>query len=584
MRKLRPAVETLSRTVLLGALVVAIVLLLWSTKYAGLSDARAMALASLARNLAQGRGFVTGSFTPLSLHFVPRTTNHPELVIMPVYPFLLSLLFRVWEASDAVVASLSVVFFFLSLIGLYFLARKWFDYPIAVTTLLVTAMHFLMLEQAAQGLESSFVVCLALLLFYVLASDLQRPPSRDSSVAPPSLLRPCVFTAFLLGIAVLTRFEMLAYAPVVWVYWFWRARSRPDASLEPDARARLSWRLTAWYWAIFLLVLAPWVVRCTVITKHPMLTLRGYEIIMATGHWPGQSLYRSFTAIPSFPTVAALVSPGTMVGKLHRAVRFTYRTLPGIANPYILAIFIGGFLLSTRLWQDAQIRWWLVLILVAQILFMCLYVPFGETIAPLLPLIVMFAAATMSKAVRNAFGDSHRLQFRRGVVEGLALGALVLVVAYPLADLLFVQPAAEKSVVPRLVTEASAGGRLVASDIPQAVAWYARRPAMLFVHHPNDYYNLRQAGLVPDTVFLSPFLLRYPPEELVAFWQRLVISPTAFAGYVPDKSWRGPGGRWRWKGAAGAEGAPAIEPGEVEPPAVAVPEEGGHELPGPGAP
>jgi hypothetical protein len=572
MPNLHQVVNTFSRTVLLGALVAAIVLLLWSTKFAGLSDARAMAIASLARNLASGRGFVNDSFTPLSLHFVPRTTNHPELAIMPVYPFLLSLCIREWGASDAVVASLSVAFFFLSLVALYFLARKGFDYPIAVTTLLVTAMHFLVLEQAVKGLEISCVTCLVLVLFYVLVSDLQRPPSEDNSVAPPSLLRPCVFTALLLGIAVLTRFEMLAYASVVWVYWFWRARTRPDASLEPDARARLSWRLTAWYWAIFLLVLAPWVVRCTVITKHPMLTLRGYEIIMATGHWPGQSVYRSFTSVPSIPTVAALLSPLTMAGKFNRAVRFAYGTLPGIANPYILAIFIAGFFISTRLWQDARIRWWLLAILVAQILFMCLYVSFGEMMAPLVPLIVMFAAATVAKTVRQGLVDSELPQPVQGLIEGLALGALVLMVAYPLVDLLFVQPAPGKSALPSIVTEASAGSRLVASDLPQAIAWYGRRPAMLFLDHPNDYHNLRKARLAPDTVFLSPFLQNYPPGELPDFWRREIVSPTAFRGYVPDTSWPGPGNRWRWKGGAGTEGPPVVEPHEKAPPEEVLPE------------
>jgi hypothetical protein len=397
-------------------------------------------------------------------------------------------------------------------------------------------------------------------------------------------MRPCIFTALLVGIAVLTRFEMLSYAPVVWAYWFWRARSRDDTSVDKKTRAALSWRLTAWYWAIFLLVLAPWVIRCTVIARHPMLTLRGYEIIMATGEWPGQSLYRSFTAIPSYPTIAALVSPRTMVGKLHRAVRFTYRTLPGIGNPYVLAIFIGGFLMSTRLWRDAQIRFWLVLVLAAQILFMCLFVPFGETITPLVPFIVMFAAATLAKAVRNAAEGSRRVRRNSGLLEGLALGILVLIVAYPLADLLFVQPSPGTSLIPPIATQASVGSRLVASDIPQAIAWYAKRPAMLFAHHPNDYYNLRQAGVAPDTVYLSPFLMRYPPEELVSVWQNEIVRPTTFVGYVPDKTWRGPGARWRWKGGAATGEAPATEPGGAAPPAAAVPEEGGHELTGPCAP
>ena len=565
-------ISTFSRTVLLGALVAAIVLLLWSTKFAGLSDARAMALGSLARNLAEGRGYVNDCFTPLSLHFVPRATNHPELAIMPVYPFLLSLCFREWGASDAVVASLSVFFFFLSLVALYFLARKGFDYPIAITALLVTAMHFLVLEEAVTGLEIPFVTCLVLVLFYVLVSDLQRPPSEDESVATSSLLRPCAFTAFLLGVAVLTRFEMLAYVPVVWGYWFWRVRTRSGASVEAGARARLTWRLSAWYWGIFLLVLAPWVIRCTVITKHPMLTLRGYEIVMNTGQWPGQSVYRSFTAIPSRPTVAALLSPRTMVGKLNRAVRFTYGNLPGIVNAYILAVFIAGFFISTSLWRDAKIRWWVAAIVVAQVLFMCLYVPFGEMMAPLVPLIVMFAAATVAKAVRQGLVDSELPDAVKGIIEGLALGALVLIVAYPLADLLFVRPSPGKSAMPAIVAQAAADSRLVASDVPEAIAWYAKRPAMLFAHHPNDYHNLRKAGLAPDTVFLTPTLQGYPPEELVSYWQGLITNPEPFAGYVPDWSWRGPGARWVWRGGPGTEGTPPVEGHGKETPEEVLPE------------
>jgi catechol 2,3-dioxygenase-like lactoylglutathione lyase family enzyme len=161
--------------------------------------------------------------------------------------------------------------------------------------------------------------------------------------------------------------------------------------------------------------------------------------------------------------------------------------------------------------------------------------------------------------VRQGLVDSELPDAVKGVIEGLALGGLVLIVAYPLADLLFVQPSPGKSAMPSIVSEASAGSRLVASDMPQAIAWYARRPAMLFVHHPNDYHNLRKAGMAPDTVFLTPTLQGYPPEELVSYWQGLITNPEPFAGYVPDWSWQGLGKRWRWKGGPGTEGTPPVE-------------------------
>jgi len=443
-----------------------------------------------------------------------------------------SLLFRAWEATDPVVAFLSVAFFLIGLVGLYFLARRWFNYPVAVTALLVTAMHFLLLRQAISGLQLTFLMCLVLLLFHLLKLELEAP----TPLSPTAFYR-CIATSILVSVAALTRFEMLAYVPVV--AFFWYLRMRPQ---------RLHWRFMAYFLGVFFLLLSPWVVRCTIITKHPMLTLRGYEIIMATGEWPGQSVYRSFSSVPPFPTGAALFNPRTMIGKLHRAIRFTYSTLPGIANPYLLALFISGFLFPGRLWKDAPIRWWILLTLIAQIVFMCVYVPFGEMIGPLLPLLILFAVVSVDKAVCIALEETEVLLFWKGVIQGLALSCVALIVAYPLADLLFIQPAATKSSLPKVAAQITKHAHILMSDIPQALAWYGDRPAMLFAHHPNDLEKLREAGLGPDTIYLSPLLLRYPREELVKFWQTLVAAPRSFQGYEVDQRWRGPGVIWRYVG------------------------------------
>ena len=130
----------------------------------------AMDCAQLGRNIAQGRGFTTGFIRPTSLFFADRLSDHPDLYHPPLYPFLLSLAFRIGGASDKVVFLFSLILFWITGLLIVLLARKIFN---PLTALLVAVIYFTnaaLLDSVYNGspvlLESLLLVGLLFLLYY----------------------------------------------------------------------------------------------------------------------------------------------------------------------------------------------------------------------------------------------------------------------------------------------------------------------------------------------------------------------------------------------------------------------------------
>ncbi len=188
--------------VLLALLVVGICSFQLFLTYRGLDQMEAMDQAQIARNVAQGRGFTTQFLRPLDVMTASKqssseketeplnldrfgdTNNAPLNVAAIAVALKLTGYDRFDETrlptgetnvygGDVVVSSVSTVFFLISLLLAYILAKRLFDNVIACTTVALMGLSELMLQYAASGLPQPLMMCFFLAALNFLLSSVR---------------------------------------------------------------------------------------------------------------------------------------------------------------------------------------------------------------------------------------------------------------------------------------------------------------------------------------------------------------------------------------------------------------------------
>ena len=91
----------------------------------------AMDSAQMARNISEGKGFVTNELSPLSLYLSHSVQPMHDVTNPPLYPLALAMLFAAFGANDAVTIAASLGFFALSTLMVFLLARRQFSLAVA---------------------------------------------------------------------------------------------------------------------------------------------------------------------------------------------------------------------------------------------------------------------------------------------------------------------------------------------------------------------------------------------------------------------------------------------------------------------
>jgi len=162
--------------------------------FRGLSEAKGMEQAQVARELAQGNGFRTLVVNPLTLlradqrgHALSMTTM-PANGIGPLNPLinagLIKLAGAVRPASaaarvyflDRLIASLAATFLIGSVALTFFLVRRLFDNTIATTTALLLLLSDLLWKYSLSGLPHMLALFLTLLALTALTRAIDVPP------------------------------------------------------------------------------------------------------------------------------------------------------------------------------------------------------------------------------------------------------------------------------------------------------------------------------------------------------------------------------------------------------------------------
>ncbi len=242
----------------------------YSSNFVALAYNDSMDYASIARNIADGEGFISSYITPLGL--AHKGLPHPDLWRAPMWPAAIALFIKVFGAIDQAVA-LAAGFFYLAAVPLvYLLARRLFNNAVAIGTSLVYIFSAQNLHFSTAGLTEPMALFMLTAVIFIMYMQYFRNPLGDMLLG---------LTA---GLFYLARYNALLFIPVIAVVWY---VLRKPAGLKAGLRFVIA----------FCLTVLPWMWRNYALMGSPLFSLQKYEPVMFTETYPGYTLYTMFEKV-----------------------------------------------------------------------------------------------------------------------------------------------------------------------------------------------------------------------------------------------------------------------------------------------
>jgi len=461
----------------------------YTARFNGLVSTNAMEIADIAQQLRAGHGMSTKVIRPLALAYGQPDEEGvmPETLHAPLYPLLLSWLFKVRGGGDASVAIFNGLMFLLTGWVIFAIARLLWD---KVVGLLAVALYFVSVEAIGQALTASGATLAGLLITIAIWAALRNRQSLQGSdeLSGASTRRGfALWPVIIGGIFGLTYLAGLTSLLLV----------IPLAVLA-TTRSPIRWRQVAIMAIAALVVTLPWAVRNVLVAGTPLPALSKYALLTHTQTYPGESVFQQMPGQMPSPITFVLSHPGEILKKVANGLTVTYRGGPNIVNLYLFPFFIlgaflfGGSSLKRSLWRVA------VAMFALQALSTCLYTLDVSGMGVLLPILLCLAVGSLVEALRRTEA-SRSVQ----VLVGAIVFALVLFPTASSAVLGGKAPGSRSATSLGLMRDRLREDAVIATDSPAAVAWYAHKQAVLLPATPSELGSLEQRGIKADYVYFS---------------------------------------------------------------------------------
>ncbi|MBX3732211.1 MAG: glycosyltransferase family 39 protein [Verrucomicrobiae bacterium] len=539
--------EVGSGQVWLRRLVALVVVLLLGIRYQ-VSEARnfsapdAMDMAQLGRNLAEGRGYVTGFLRPLSLSLLqsravtaggdPRsvlTQPHPDIENPPVFPALVAGVLRALPESyryglpadpffrrpyaETAISAANLVL----LAGVVLLAgslgRRLFDNTVGFLAAGATLVTETFWQFANAGLPTVLLMALVLMLAHVLVGldhEASQPSPRGGRLEGFALA-----AGLLTGIAFMTRYAFGWLAVPVVGFFLWRG-----------GRWRVPLALTVVL--TMAMMAAPWLVRTWRLSGNPFGTAI-YAVLADTAAFPGDRLERS-----QHPQM----DPNERLAPVRKLIQNTGAILrdeiPRLGGSWLAAFFLVGLLVPFHDPTRNRIRWFVVaslalLTVVQAAVRTSVTGAFGPVtgenlLVTLAPLAFVFGAGLVVMLLDQIEWPALLFRTLTLNVVLLALSIPFLLSCMPPRSVALVDPPYRPGVI-REFANFTPPDTLFMSDVPWAVAWYGPRDCLWATlrvedtaeaninNRREDFFVFSEARRPVRAVYLSPFWADQPMQS-----------------------------------------------------------------------
>jgi 4-amino-4-deoxy-L-arabinose transferase-like glycosyltransferase len=373
---------------------------------------------------------------------------------------------------------------------LYLLARVLFDHRVAVLSVFLYLFCDPLLNACVAGLPTCFLCVLFLVAVYGVFKAEQWA---EAGRPPRWIYGALVAAALAVGLGTLTQYSFASLLVPLLVY------------------VTVSFRKQRWYakaglcLAVYLAVLAPWVVRNWQVSETLFGLSRfelseGVRVAFMTDIKPGQ-LQRTYgidTKVRVIPILKKALQNGRQLYE---------STVKDIGANYLIAFFLASLLHHFRREEVFRLRrlvFWGLLVCVAWLAMAG--VGTQNQLTMFLPLIIIYGCAFF-------FVLFERLQFRTRLLRGgmVALFAVLNMLPFVFTIL---PPAHSQPYPPYDCGVIAAMGssfresEVMVSDIPWAVAWYADRAAVWTPFEEKDYLAINDNVLAIAGIYLTQATLQ----------------------------------------------------------------------------
>ncbi len=461
----------------------------YTARFSGLVSTTAMEVGDIAQQLRSGRGMSTRVIRPLALAYGQPNEEGvmPEMLHAPLYPYLLSWLFRVRGGGDASVAIFNGLMFLLTGWVIFAIARLLWD---KVVGLLAVALYFVSVEAIGQALTASGATLAGLLITIAIWAALRNRQSIQSSHGDSQATRGrgfVIWPALVGGIFGLTYLagltSLLLVIPLV---------------VLAATPGRVHWRQVAIMAIAAVIVTLPWAARNLLVTGSLLPPLAKYALLTHTQTYPGESVFQQMPGQVPSPITFALSHPGEILTKVANGLTVVYRGGPNILNLYLFAFFILGAFLFGRSSLKRSLWRVIVAMFALQALSICIGTLDVSGMGVLLPVLLCLAVGSLVEALRQT--EASRLV---QVLVGAVVFGLVLFPTASSAVLGGKTPGSRSAASLGLMRDRLREDTVIATDSPAAVAWYAHKQAVLLPATPAELDSLEQRGIKADYVYFS---------------------------------------------------------------------------------
>jgi len=484
-----------------AVLIVSLTLVYIFIQFRGFSSVTAMDQAQIARNIASGNGFTTKFIRPLAIWQLENAgkpvppENFPDFFQAPLGPLVnalpLLLVKSSWKMTptdlvyvgDRAIAMASIVFFLLSVVIWYFVGSRLFDSKLSLIGCAIILLTDMMWQFSMSGLPQMLMLLLFSGAVWLTILAMQR---KEQVI---------VVISSLFGAGLLFGLMTLAHGLSIWIFAGWLVFAL--AYFQPRGLAALA------ALAALLMVTLPWMVRNYSVCGNPF-GLSVYTAL-ASGGSPEEGFLRSLDGAPP-------ISGSGLFSKMKAGVS---AQLEGLFSYLGMNLAAGAFFLALlhpfRSPVVSFFRWCVALMWLGAVAGMGAFglagvVSSNQLHVLFLPVFVFFGLAFLMVLW-------SRWELGYPVLRIIFLSVVVFLCSAPLlATLLSSRKAAIQwpPYIPPFIAilgDWFGEKEIIASDMPWAVAWYARRTSVLLpesVRAFNRLNDYRTLGAPISGLYLTP--------------------------------------------------------------------------------
>ena len=489
----------------------------WS-QFRGLHSAEAMEYAQLARNIAEGHGFVTRCIRPVDFRQLTidedakvEISALPELRKGPVYPLLLAIGFKavnpsfemsaagnLFEPEVKVILPVGIVLMLLTAVLVFFIGLKLFDQRVAILSMILTLVNSVLLLLSISGTPMPVVLFLTSAIILLVLHAVSAVNERKSWKSWIGII---ALAGMLCGLAFLTIYALIALLPMILI-WLWFAF---------DKKRLL---VIIIFLSVFVISITPWLIRNQNIAGTPF-GLAPSLVVHDTFMYNGDSYDRELS-----PELSNSITTMAIKNKFKSTLSLIVNKNLGLGGLGIIGAFFLVCLLSRSEQHERDLLKWVVLagiFFLAIIVGLCGIESLG-LMTILFPIMIVFGVAFFCELASRLINYVEDYEAAPGVM-------LVLIAVLPV--LLTILSTRGRIPYPpyypplvSYVTNMLDSNELLCTDIPWATAWYGNQSSVLLPAKVSDLDVINEFGWKCSGIYLADKFSATKNGEDIS-WQKL---------------------------------------------------------------